>query len=105
MVPRPVSTDAGYTLERDLPARVIVLGDLNAQNALLRRYLVDLKLIHRKTGAWTGGKTVFVQMGDIPNRGPAARAAMDLMIDLRPQALEAGGDIYWLLGNHEVMSV
>lgn len=100
-----MSTESGYTLERDLPARVIVLGDLNAQNALLRRYLIDLKLMHRKTGAWIGGKTVFVQMGDIPNRGPAARAAMDLMIELRPQAQAAGGDIYWLLGNHEVMSV
>jgi hypothetical protein len=100
-----LSLEAGYTLERELPARVVILGDLNAQNALLRRYLVDLKLINKKTGAWIGGRTVFVQMGDIPNRGPAARAAMDLMIDLRPQAQAAGGDVYWLLGNHEVMSV
>ncbi len=94
----------GYQLERDLPQRVVILGDLNAQNALLRRYLVDLKLM-KPNGAWCGGRTVFVQMGDIPNRGAGARAAMDLMIELRPKALEAGGDIYWLLGNHEVMSV
>jgi hypothetical protein len=101
----PLSTEAGYTLERELPQRVVILGDLNAQNALMRRYLVDLKLIHKKSGAWIGGKTVFVQMGDIPNRGPSARAAMDLMMDIRPQAQAAGGDVYWLLGNHEVMSV
>jgi hypothetical protein len=97
--------EPGYTLERDLPSRVVVIGDLNAQNRLLHRYLVDLKLIHKKTGEWIGGKTVLVQMGDIPNRGPGARAAMDLIMALRPQALAAGGDVIWLLGNHEVMSV
>lgn len=94
----------GYTLERDLPARVVVIGDLNAQNALLRRYLVDLKLL-KPNGGWCGGRTVLVQMGDIPNRGAGARAAMELMMELRPKALDAGGDVIWLLGNHEVMSV
>jgi hypothetical protein len=97
-------TSDGYTLERDLPARVVVLGDLNAQHLLLRRYLVDLKLM-KANGAWQGGRTIFVQMGDIPNRGGSARAAMDLMMALRPKALDAGGDVLWLLGNHEVMSV
>jgi hypothetical protein len=29
---------------------------------------------------------------------------MDLIIGLRPQARESGGDVLWLLGNHEVMS-
>lgn len=94
----------GYTLERELPPRLVVLGDLNAQHALLERYLFELKLT-KKDGSWAGGRAIFVQMGDIPNRGAGARAAMDLMIALRPQALEAGGDVIWLLGNHEVMSV
>jgi hypothetical protein len=97
-------TQEGYLLERDLPPRVVVLGDLNAQYALLKRYLIDLKLM-KQNGAWCGGRTIFVQMGDIPNRGTSARAAMDLMIDLRPKAQDAGGEVYWLLGNHEVMSV
>lgn len=100
-----MSTEEPYTLVRDLPPRVVVLGDLNAQLGVLQRVLVDLGLTRKKSGAWIGGKTVFVQMGDIPNRGPAARTSMDLMMDLRPQALEAGGDVLWLLGNHEVMSV
>lgn len=93
-----------YTLDRELPPRVVIIGDLNAQHELLHRYLVGLKLM-KKSGAWCGGKTVLVQMGDIPNRGGSARAAMDLMIRLRLEAREAGGEIYWLLGNHEVMTV
>lgn len=93
-----------YELERDLPARVVVIGDLNAQYDLLERYLRGLKLLD-KSGAWAGGKTVLVQMGDIPNRGNRSRAAMDLLMRLRPEARAAGGEVYWLLGNHEVMTV
>ena len=92
-----------YALERELPARLVVIGDLNAQHGLLVRYLMGLKLM-KKSGAWCGGRTVLVQMGDIPNRGGGSRAAMDLMIRLRLEAREAGGEIYWLLGNHEVMT-
>jgi len=92
-----------YALERDLPARVVVIGDLNAQHDLLERYLEGLKLL-KKNGSWGGGKTVLVQMGDIPNRGNRSRAAMDLMMRLRMEARDAGGEVYWLLGNHEVMT-
>lgn len=95
---------AQYALERDLPARVVVIGDLNAQYNLLRRYLIGLKLM-KKDGSWSGGRTVLVQMGDVPNRGNSSRAAMDLLMRLRAEAVDAGGEIYWLLGNHEVMTV
>lgn len=95
---------APYELERDLPGRVVVIGDLNAQHDLLERYLLGLKLVN-KAGAWTGGKSILVQMGDIPNRGNRSRAAMDLLMRLRPEARAAGGEVYWLLGNHEVMTV
>ncbi|MBI4815930.1 MAG: metallophosphoesterase [Deltaproteobacteria bacterium] len=91
-------------LERELPARVVVIGDLNAQAVVLVRLLRGLRLI-TKDGRWSGGRTVIVQMGDVPNRGPGARAAMELLLALTPLAREAGGDILWLLGNHEVLSV
>lgn len=87
-----------------LPRRVVVLGDLNAQANLLERYLKGLRLI-RRDGHWSGGQTVLVQMGDVVNRGAGARRAMDLLMRLRPEAQEQGGDVVWLLGNHEVMSV
>ncbi|MCB9645739.1 MAG: metallophosphoesterase [Deltaproteobacteria bacterium] len=99
----PQEVCPAYTLEQELPARVVVIGDLNAQHNLLVRFLQGMKLMKR-SGAWCGGKTVLVQMGDIPNRGGTSRAAMDLMIRLRMEAREAGGEIYWLLGNHEVMT-
>jgi hypothetical protein len=93
-----------WELEIDLPQRLVIIGDLNAQYNVLTRMLMGLKLI-KKNGAWCGGRTVLVQMGDIPNRGTMARASMDLIMRLREEAREAGGEVYWLLGNHEVMSV
>ncbi len=101
-MPREVDW-SDYELERELPARVVVIGDLNGQYIVLRRLLMGLKLM-KKDGIWCGGRTLLVQMGDIPNRGANSRAAMDLLIGLRPQARDAGGDVVWLLGNHEVMS-
>lgn len=91
------------TLENELPAKIIVVGDLNAQIALYEKMLLGLRLIN-KNGDWRGGKTVLIQMGDITNRGPGARASMDLMQRLGEQAREAGGKALWLLGNHEVLS-
>lgn len=95
--------EARADLERDLPRRVVVIGDLNGQGALLVRMLRGLRLIDAE-GHWRGGKTVVVQMGDIPNRGPSPRMAMELVLELRREARAAGGDVIWLLGNHEVLS-
>jgi len=91
-------------LDLPLPRRAVIIGDLNGAAAVFVRLLRGLRLI-KKDGTWSGGRTVLVQMGDIPNRGPGSRAAMELMLQLRPQARAAGGDAIWLLGNHEVLSV
>jgi hypothetical protein len=90
-------------LERELAPRTVVIGDLNGHESVLRRFLIGLRLI-RPSGAWRGGRTVLVQVGDLVNRGPRARAAMDLLRQLRPEARAAGGEVICLLGNHEVMS-
>ncbi|MCC7383683.1 MAG: metallophosphoesterase [Deltaproteobacteria bacterium] len=90
-------------LERELPRRLVVIGDLNAFGGILVRVLRGLRLINAEHH-WSGGRTVVVQLGDVPNRGPSARAAMELLLALGPEAREAGGDVLWLLGNHEVLS-
>jgi hypothetical protein len=94
---------ASGALERDLPARVVVVGDLNGHVGVLFRLLRGLRLV-RASGAWSGGRAVLVQLGDVVNRGPGARAAMDLLARLQGEARAAGGDVLWILGNHEVMT-
>ena len=58
-----------------------------------------------KQDHWTGGKTTFVQVGDLLDRGPKPREVMDLMMALEKEAPQAGGRVVGLLGNHEMMNI
>src|SRR5467141_823269 len=71
----------------------------------------DFVAILRRTGLidqqnhWTGGKTTFVQVGDLLDRGPKPREVMNLMMALEKESAQAGGRVVGLLGNHEVMNI
>lgn len=55
--------------------------------------------------AWQGGAAQLVVTGDLLDRGPDSRQAMDLLMRLETEAAEAGGRVHVLLGNHEVMNL
>jgi Calcineurin-like phosphoesterase len=77
-----------------------VHGDFDDFVAILQRTgLID------KQNRWTGGKTTFVQVGDLLDRGPKPREVMDLMMALEKGAAQAGGRVVGLLGNHEMMNI
>ncbi len=77
-----------------------VHGDLEATRAALQ-----LAGAIDETDTWIGGELVVVQTGDQIDRGPDDRAILDLFEVLADQAHEAGGAVYALWGNHEVMNV
>ena len=77
-----------------------VHGDFDDFVAILQRTgLID------KQNHWSGGKTTFVQVGDLLDRGPKPREVMDLLMALEKEASQAGGRVVSLLGNHEVMNI
>src|ERR1700674_1948756 len=86
------------------PESVVAIGDVHND-------FDDFVAILRHTGLtdqqnhWTGGKTTFVQVGDLLDRGPKPREVMDLMMALEKEAVQAGGRVVGLLGNHEVMNI
>jgi len=52
---------------------------------------------------WVGGNSHLVIVGDILDRGPKSRAAMELLMRLEGEAAAAGGGVHVLIGNHESM--
>jgi hypothetical protein len=71
----------------------------------------DLTDLLRKVGVvdadlhWAAGKAHVVSTGDLLDRGPGSRRAMDLLMRLQSEAAEAGGMLHVLLGNHEAMNL
>ena len=86
------------------PESVVAIGDVHGDfddfvAILQREGLIDAQ--HH----WSGGKSTFVQVGDLLDRGPKPRDVMDLMMSLEKEAPQAGGRVVGLLGNHEMMNI
>ncbi len=75
-------------------------GDFDDFTAILQRIgLIDAQ--HH----WIGNRVTLVQLGDVLDRGPKPREAMDLLMALEKEAPKTGGRVMCLLGNHEVMNL
>eukprot|EP00281_Chroomonas_sp_CCMP1168_P035970 CAMPEP_0206242846 /NCGR_PEP_ID=MMETSP0047_2-20121206/17276_1 /ASSEMBLY_ACC=CAM_ASM_000192 /TAXON_ID=195065 /ORGANISM="Chroomonas mesostigmatica_cf, Strain CCMP1168" /LENGTH=531 /DNA_ID=CAMNT_0053667895 /DNA_START=77 /DNA_END=1672 /DNA_ORIENTATION=+ len=84
--------------------RIVAVGDVHGDVEALRGCLKIAKLIDDDDN-WIGGKTHFVQIGDILDRGDEEKDCIDVLLGLQEQAREAGGNVTVLLGNHEIMNV
>ena len=86
------------------PESLVAIGDVHGDFDDFVGILQHIGLID-KQNHWTGGKTTFVQTGDLLDRGPKPREVMDLMMALEKEAGQAGGRVVGLLGNHEMMNI
>jgi hypothetical protein len=84
--------------------RIIAVGDIHGDYDNFVMILKSAELVDDKL-RWSGGKTHFVQIGDILDRGDHAREVLDLLMRLQKEAEEAGGKVHILLGNHEEMNI
>jgi hypothetical protein len=84
--------------------RIVVVGDIHGAGTNLAQILQAAGLIDAQR-KWTGGTARLVQTGDILDRGPEVREAIDLLMRLEGEARRAGGRIDVLFGNHEGMNV
>ena len=102
-----VSVGLGWTKSKKTPAdaseSLVAIGDVHGDFDDFVSILQRIGLID-KQNHWTGGKTTFVQTGDLLDRGPKPREVMDLMMALEKEAGQAGGRVVSLLGNHEMMN-
>jgi hypothetical protein len=86
----------------ETPERIVAVGDVHGAYEPFAAILREAELIDRR-GRWIGGRAVLVQTGDVLDRGPDSRRTIDLLRRLEREASHAGGAVYALLGNHELM--
>ncbi len=84
--------------------RIVAIGDLHGDYDRMVALLRTAKLIDSHN-AWSGGAAHLVLNGDFIDRGPASRKVMDLAMALQEQAVQSGGAVHALIGNHEVMNI
>ncbi|MEL7449645.1 MAG: metallophosphoesterase [Pseudomonadota bacterium] len=100
----PAATASERQNSWDGVERIVAIGDVHGDYNQFHALLTAAGLIGKRD-KWTGGETHLVQVGDIPDRGPDTRKAMDLLMKLEKQAKRAGGAVHALVGNHEAMNM
>ena len=82
--------------------RIVAVGDVHGAYERFVEVLQTAGILdgHKH---WAGGRAHLVQLGDVVDRGPDSRKALDLLEGLQSEARRSGGAIHALLGNHEVM--
>lgn len=83
---------------------VYIVGDIHGQLERLTELLRAEGLIS-SDGAWTGGGAHLWLMGDFLDRGPHGIEALDFVMRLQQEAIEAGGQVDSLLGNHDLLTL
>jgi hypothetical protein len=82
--------------------RIVAVGDIHGAFDQFVAILRAAGIIDNRN-RWSGRRAVFVQTGDILDRGADSRKVIDLVRRLERDAERAGGRVVSLLGNHELM--
>lgn len=86
------------------PARIVAVGDLHGDLGAWRAIARHAGVMDGE-GRWAGGRTILVQLGDVPDRGDDTLAIIGDLRRLQGQARRAGGQVIALVGNHEAMNM
>ena len=84
--------------------RIVALSDIHGAYSPMVRTLTAAEVIGEDK-EWVAGAAHLVIVGDLTDRGPDSRRAMDLLMRLEAEAEAVGGRVHVLVGNHEVMNL
>ena len=84
--------------------RVVAISDVHGAYDAMVSTLKNVGLLNDEL-EWAGGTARLVIVGDILDRGPRSRDAMDLLMRLENEAQTTGGYVHVLIGNHESMNM
>lgn len=85
-------------------SKIIAMGDMHGDFDVYEKLMLASGLMD-PNGNWAGGETIFVQTGDIPDRGPDTRKIIESLQKLEAQAAAQGGRVIPMVGNHEAMNM
>lgn len=85
-----------------MPERLLAISDLEGNHDNARNFLQKQKVIDTE-GHWAWGKGHLVLVGDLVDRGDMVTELMWLLRRLEREAQKAGGQVHYVLGNHEAM--
>ena len=84
--------------------RVVAIADVHGAYEAMVETLGNVGILNDDLG-WAGGEAHLVIVGDLLDRGPRSRDALDLLMRLEEEAAMAGGKVHVLIGNHESMNM
>jgi hypothetical protein len=84
--------------------KIIAMGDLHGDYDAFRALMTEAGLMDAK-GHWSGKNAIYVQLGDVVDRGPKSRDIILHLQRLQKEASHAGGQVITLIGNHEAMNM
>ena len=90
--------------EYEMPARMLVLSDIEGNFEGFKMMLLGAKVIDNRFN-WTFGKGHLVLLGDYFDRGLNVTECLWLAYKLEKEAAEAGGKVHFILGNHELLNL
>lgn len=98
--PNPVTPPATYTQ----PKRMLAISDIEGNFNAFYSLLVGNGVIDQQY-RWTYGAGHLVLVGDFVDRGDNVTQCLWLIYKLEQEALKQGGQVHYILGNHEVMNL
>jgi hypothetical protein len=90
--------------QRPAVQRIVAIGDLHGDYGAWTAIAHAAGLIDDQ-GRWVGKKTILVQAGDVPDRGPDSAKILRQLMRLQKEAPRRGGQVIALIGNHEAMNM
>src|SRR4051794_15631057 len=90
----------------DTKENIFAVGDVHGDCDRLVKLLAGAKVVESVAGAsanahWIAGKATLVFTGDLIDKGPKMLAVIALVRSLAGEAVQAGGRVVALMGNHE----
>ena len=87
----------------DLPAKMIILSDIEGKFNAFSSFLIANKVIDDNHN-WIYDDGHLVLLGDFVDRGKNVTQVLWLIYKLEHQALKHGGRVHYILGNHEILN-